>query len=252
VRWEYVGATAIGTSHVESSTPCQDRVWAGTVEREGEAYLVLTVADGAGSAACAEQGADIAVQSVCTYVRECPPNDLLALDEAFVDGLVDQVRTRLSHAASEMERPLRDFACTLLVAVSTPSKTFALQIGDGGIVLDTGLGTELAISPMGGEYVNITRFITDDDAPLHIETRVFDAPVVRGAVFSDGLQRLALDLAAEKPHLPFFRSLFGVLEAVTDDNRADLASALERFLSSGQVNSRTDDDKAMALALLRI
>ncbi|XRD89421.1 protein phosphatase 2C domain-containing protein [Dyella nitratireducens] len=251
MRWETVGAAAIGTAHLETNTPCQDRVWAGSIERDGDNHLVLTVADGAGSAACAEKGAQTAVEAVCDFVLQCSADDLKTMGPSLADGLVDAVRARLLALAGEDERPLRDFACTLLVALSGPDGTFVLQIGDGGIVLDTGNGPELVIMPMGGEYVNVTRFITDDDATLHMETRLFDAPIVRAAVFSDGLQRLALDLSAERPHPPFFHSLFGVLETVNDANRVDLTLALERFLGSEQVNARTDDDKAMALALLR-
>jgi hypothetical protein len=134
--------------------------------------------------------------------------------------------------------------------VSSPRQTLALQIGDGGIVLDVGNGIELAITPMTGEYANATHFVTDDDAPQRLTVRVYAQPARRAAAFSDGLQRLALDLASGTPHEPLFTRLFGVLAGATAANLDDLQQALLRFLDGAGVNERTDDDKSLALAVL--
>lgn len=39
-----------------------------------------------------------------------------------------------------------------------------MQIGDGGVVVDFGHGLQLPLTPMVGEYANMTHFITDEDA----------------------------------------------------------------------------------------
>jgi len=66
------------------------------------------------------------------------------------------------------------------------------------------------------------------------------------ALLTDGLQMLALNFAARKPHAPFFEPLFTALRgAVSPD---DLVVPLRAFLDSDAVNSRTDDDKTLVLA----
>jgi len=133
--------------------------------------------------------------------------------------------------------------------LSSPHATLVLQIGDGGVVLDVGSGLEIAVTPMGGEYANMTHFVTDDDALEVLATRVYAVPARRVAAFSDGIQRLALNLASNTPHEPFFAPFFDGLARVRPEQEAQLEAALRRFLASPAVNERTDDDKTLALAV---
>ncbi|KPC02084.1 Uncharacterized protein AC501_3370 [Pseudomonas amygdali pv. lachrymans] len=71
-------------------------------------------------------------------------------------------------------------------------------------------------------------------------------------MFSDGLQRLALDMAKGEPHGPFFEPIFRKMQALTDESRPMIGSALESFLGSSRINDRTDDDKSLAIAVLRV
>jgi hypothetical protein len=103
---------------------------------------------------------------------------------------------------------------------------------------------------MSGEYANMTRFVTDDDAVTVLKSRVYQAPVTKVAAFSDGLQRLALNMLANTPYEPFFALFFKVLSSVGDGKEDELTAALVKFLNSEGVNERTDDDKTLALALL--
>ena len=89
----------------------------------------------------------------------------------------------------------RDFACTFLGVLSSALGTLVMQVGDGGVVLDVGSGLETAIVPMSGEYANMTHFVTDEDAIGVLTTKVYPDPALRAAVFSDGLQRLAVNMA---------------------------------------------------------
>ena len=143
---------------------------------------------------------------------------------------------------------LRDFACTFLGLVSTEAETLAFQIGDGGMVVDVGAGLVVPIVPMVGEYANQTRFVTDGDALDRFEARQFGDPVLRAAAFTDGVQTLALNMAAGTAHAPFFDAFFPVLERAQPDQELDLCKALGAFLDSEAVNARTDDDKTLVLA----
>ena len=94
-----------------------------------------------------------------------------------------------------------------------------------------------------------TRFITDDDAIAFLATRVYPAKALKVAAFTDGIQRLALNLAANTAHAPFFAPLFAALESAAPEHEDRLQSALAAFLGSTSVNARTDDDKTLALAV---
>ncbi len=246
-RWRLVAARAAGTSHVAEGLDCADAISAAVVDSALHGPLLsIWVADGAGSAAHGGAGASLSVQTAHDTVvtrREEP------LDEALLRACLAAARQQIDDSAQERAATPRDFACTLLGVVASTERTLALQLGDGGIVLDLGKGLELAAPPMHGEYANTTRFATDDDAPRTAVVRAWPTCIERAAVFTDGLQRLALDLATLTPHAPLFERLFTVVASAPPDSDAALHAALLRFLDSAEVNARTDDDKALALAL---
>ena len=250
VSWRVIAAASAGTAHVARGAPCEDRCQAAVqASVAGEPVLWMFVTDGAGSAICGGEGADLSVQAAVDTVSNRLRQADFAPDRELADACLAAIRGRIVAAADAAERSPREFACTLLGVVSSPRQTLALQIGDGGIVLDVGAGIELAIAPMNGEYANTTHFVTDDDAPQRLSVRIYPQPAQRVAAFSDGMQRLALDMASNTPHEPLFTRLFGVLAAAPAE-AADLQQALLRFLDGPGVNQRTDDDKSLALAVL--
>lgn len=251
LSWETVNASVVGTSHFESGTPCQDRC-CGMISHQGaRPWLAMFVADGAGSAACAEHGAELAIEAAQGYLQALMHEPEFGLSDQLAVEFVKTIRSHIYATASAEGRTARDFACTFLGLISSEIGTLAFQIGDGGIVLDVGGGLNLAINPMGGEYANMTYFVTDEDAIDYLESKFFDGKVERAAVFSDGVQRLAINMASQTPHEPFFAPFFGVLSSVNTSLRHQLEPALARFLDSAQVNERTDDDKSMVIAVWR-
>jgi len=212
--------------------------------------LSVFVADGAGSAKHGGKGADEAIQAAAKYLEKYVAQAEFGLHDEWAVGCVTRVREHIYHLASVESLPPREFACTFLGVVVLPTVALAFQVGDGGIVLDAGSGLELAVEPMSGEYANMTHFITDDDAVAIMKAKVYQGQVTRVAAFTDGLQRLALNLAENTPHEPFFAPFFRVLSAVGDDKEEELTAALVEFLNSERVNERTDDDKTLALGVL--
>jgi Protein phosphatase 2C len=250
VTWRVVAASEVGTSHVANGTPCEDSCWVQVDSTAaGVPVLSVFVADGAGTAARGGEGAELAIQAAAAFVAA----KLAVAEFGVADGLavdcVSAVRARIYAEAEKAGLSARDYACTFLGVVSTPQASLAMQIGDGGIVVDAGSGLELAVAPMSGEYANMTNFVTEDDAITVMATKVFPGPLLRVAAFSDGLQRLALNMAANTPHEPFFAPFFRVLGTSPVAKEDELQSALVRFLSSTAVNERTDDDKTLALAV---
>ena len=62
-------------------------------------------------------------------------------------------------------------------------------------------------------------------------------------------QRLALNMASNTPHEPFFAPFFNTLATSTPEQRDALETSLRTFLGSAAVNERTDDDKTLVLAV---
>lgn len=138
MNWRFASASVAGTSHTAKSIPCEDyhavRVFRNT---EDEPTLVIAVSDGAGSASKSSVGSAITCQTVLEQLEiffeegGSPDN----LDERHVNDWLDAIREATAFDAAEQERTLRDYACTLLLAIIGVRKSFYLQIGDGAIVV---------------------------------------------------------------------------------------------------------------------
>lgn len=54
----------------------------------------------------------------------------------------------------------------------------------------------------------MTHFITDEDAVSRLETFTSTERAHKVAAFTDGIQRLALNMLDNSPHVPFFTLFF--------------------------------------------
>jgi len=214
----------------------------------GQPLLSICVSDGAGSAVKGGQGAELAIEAAADFIASKLKQGEFGLSDTLATDLVVSVRERIYSQAEAAGLKARDFACTFLGVLSSPMGTLVFQIGDGGVVLDVGAGLQVAIVPMTGEYANMTHFVTDDDAINVLATRAYPDAALRVAAFSDGLQRLALNMAENTPHEPFFTPFFNGMVKATPENEEQLQALLVKFLAGTAVNERTDDDKTLALA----
>lgn len=249
MNWRLVAASVVGTSHAVSGGSCQDSCLALVEICPKRSVLSIFVADGAGSAVCGGRGAELAVEAAAAFLaQKCTLPDFVMNDDLAVE-LVLAVREIIYAKAAKKGVKARDYACTFLGVLSSSEGTLVMQIGDGGIVLDVGEGLHVPVAPMSGEYANMTHFVTDEDAVDVLVTKVFLERASKVAVFSDGIQRLALNMATNTAYEPFFAPFFRALATATPDEEDDLYSALVGFLSCSSVNERTDDDKTLALAV---
>ena len=159
---------------------------------------------------------------------------------------MDEARKQLNFEAAQRQAGLRDLACTLLLAVVGDHSAAFAQIGDGAMVTCYGEEYRPVFWPQAGEYANTTYFLTQDDFADHVEFVRFDERIDELAIFSDGLQRLALNIAGRMGHRPFFEPLFTRLRAAASGD--DLREPLRQFLESPRVAQRSDDDKTLILA----
>ena len=250
--WRLATASVVGTSHQRSGGSCQDAHSSVVLDLCGEKVLVAMVSDGAGSAECGGEGAAF----VCARMQEQivtwlhTGHTVGELSRDFVIFLIECCRNELAEHASQMGRGLRDFACTLVGAVVAHDVAAFMQIGDGCIVIRPAGETDhqWVFWPDRGEYENTTYFVTSFDAINHLSFTVANGMLIELAIFSDGLQRLALDLNLQIPYAGFFKGIFEPLASFSDDSPTDLSASLAAFLASDRINNRTDDDKTLILA----
>ena len=251
--WRVIRASAIGTSHTESNQPCQDSCFADVFEGgDDQEYLVCVVSDGAGSAKLGGEGAELvcgtailAIETSLNRVNVAP------LDETSVEEWVKDIRRTICDAAEAKNFAVRDYACTLLGAVIGIHQAVFFQIGDGAIVASSGDTQGIVFWPDSGPYANMTYFVTEEDALSHLRVSVTSARIDEIALFSDGLQRLALSFEQRTPHTPFFDPMLNILRKQNPGECEALDEHLARFLNSSKVNERTDDDKTLVLATRR-
>ncbi len=249
--WQVIGAAVQGLSHQKQGLPCQDALEFRCLP---DGVLLVALADGAGSATRSEVGARAAVQaaldSLASSLESCQPANCCDWVEVFCDTF-ERARAALIQLSEERDEPLRDFATTLTCLAATSEQLIVGQLGDGAVVARGADGILDTVTTLQrGEYANETYFLTQEQALEQVAIQVINLPMQALAVMSDGLTRLALKRPTNEPHLPFFEPLFAFVEASTPSNDGAQANeALTAFLASPRVCERTDDDKALVLAL---
>ncbi|NJK39089.1 MAG: protein phosphatase 2C domain-containing protein [Oscillatoriales cyanobacterium RM2_1_1] len=255
VNWQVVAASVIGKSHEKHNLPCQDahsyQVF--THPCHGQC-LVVAVADGAGSARLSDLGAQLAVKvAVETMVQSWPEISLAASDEIWQTGLIEAIKAAqqaIATAAAAQQVEPRALATTLILAVATSMGIRAAQVGDGAVIIANQQGEITALTtPDWGEHLNETTFLTCPDALETLQIRSWLQPPANLAIFSDGLQLLALKLPESIPHPPFFAPLFEFVRQVQVEEATE---QLVSFLKSPRVTERTDDDLTLILATLKL
>ena len=250
MKWKIVQATAVGVSHNESGQACQDRCVAEALRIAGRHdLLICLLADGAGSAKHGGTGAELACKIARIRIEAAlPAINSEKSAHSLVEGWVKAVRLALQQTADAEGQAIREYACTLLGAVIAAKRAIFFQIGDGAIVVTKEATPSVVFWPEAGLYANMTDFVTDADAFQHLQVYVTNDRINELALFSDGLQRLALDFGQHLPYSPFFAPMFTILRAQTTEKCAALDHELAAFLNSEAINTRTDDDKALVLA----
>lgn len=250
MTWRLVYASEVGTSHTQSNTPCQDSCWAQVDQLvNNDLLLTVFVSDGAGSAVKGGEGAELAIEAAAELIGKKVEQGEFGLSDDLATEIIMAIRERIYAAADAAGLKARDFACTFLGLLSMANGTLVLQVGDGAVVVDCGTGLEVAVVPMSGEYANMTHFVTDEDAVSVLATKTYPDRALKVAAFTDGIQRLALNLATNTPHEPFFVPFFNGMAKATAEQEDQLQGLLVKFLGSQPVNERTDDDKTLVLAL---
>lgn len=241
--WRLYGASVTGTSHASQNLPCQD---AHRERRIGDHTLILAVADGAGSAARSAEGSRCAVVASVDYLgtrlSKAVPQDAAGCGALLEEALL-AARVALKTVAGTA--PFSALATTLLLAVVTDRWLVTLQVGDGAIVCRLRSGKLRVLKTLNKSgYLNETTFLTSDDYEKELQRESLPSSEITGiALFTDGIERVAVRDSDNQAHGPFFAPLFDFAL-----NPASRQEELDDFLKSQRLNDRTDDDKTLVIA----
>lgn len=254
MAWRIAAASAVGTSHSRTNLPCQDSVNVQLLNTLDGAVLVCVVSDGAGSAAHSQLGSRMAAKTITKLVQNFLETDggaVSLIQKEIALSWLSEVQMALGELAEEANSTVREFACTLLVAIIAERCAAFLQVGDGAMVTANELddGWSYIFWPQHGEFANSTNFVTSSDASEALEFAIIDRRIERFASFSDGIENLVLHQATKSVHAPFFAAMLGPVEQSTTPGLDDeLSDSLVKYLGSERVCERTDDDKTLILA----
>jgi hypothetical protein len=250
-EWCWVSARSIGTSHIQSNNGCEDSGGAFELAPLKEPIFVAVVSDGAGSAKHAEIGSQVVVREfsreVSKFFREGGMFQAIADETAreWIDGIRDRIFTK---AASFSASP-RDFAATLVAMIVSRDELVVCHIGDGGCAVRMKGSSKWQSPswPAHGEYASTTYFVTDDpQAQLRVTRIVGTYDEI--AIFSDGIERLALDFAGLVPFDRFFNPMFASFPNGNPGRNRTISRGLRNYLDSKVITDRTDDDKTLIMA----
>ncbi|WP_374940820.1 PP2C family serine/threonine-protein phosphatase [Bradyrhizobium sp. SRS-191] len=251
IEWEWVSASAVGTSHLKINRGCDDSGACLFVQGEHEAALIVACSDGAGSVQHSSLGARIAIRAFCRNVRNYLKDGgtIRGISRDIASDWLDDIRGRIEIISQSLELPRREFAATLVGCVIGQSQATVLHVGDGAAVHRLAGSQEWDVSswPAHGEYASTTYFITDDPQP-NFSLNEISGSVAELAVFTDGIEHLVLNFATKRPFDPFFNQMFSGFKPLGTGRNRNLSSHLRNYLRSPAVCQRTDDDKTLLLA----
>src|SRR5262249_47963731 len=177
-----------------------------------EPIIAIAVSDGAGSTTRGEDGAAITCASLIEQAELflARNRSLASMTKENAHEWLDAVRKAITDRASDAEHEVRDYACTMLLALVDAETAVFLQIGDGVIVVnDQEQHWSWIFWPERGEFANTTFFVTDAAAADHLRFEQRHGPIDEIALLSDGIEPLVLHYASRAVYAPFFDRMFG-------------------------------------------
>lgn len=250
MSWKAIGKSVIGSSHITAGKGCEDALQYIT-ERDasGDEVLICCVSDGAGSAQYGGEAAAFCTSEVLSALARLSAAGE-ELIEAFIYSLLEDIYDELQTQADDNGAELNEYSCTLLGCYLTAHRSVFFQVGDGAIVRGAATDAYTYVWwPHNGEYQNATSFLIDDKSFGNLNITIIDDRIDEVALFTDGLQLLALNNEHRQVHQPFFSSLFQHLRMADSEDKINMLNTkLEQYLNSKIINDRTDDDKTLFLA----
>ena len=182
-NWVAIGDVVQGAVHIRQDVPCQDALHI----QAGENYTIACVADGHGSASCpySDEGSKAAVKVAAEILASMLEKDLTAatisaqkeiwLPRQLESGWKEAVRAVHAEKGRETEHdpfPYIQYGTTLLAIAATESFVFALQIGDGDILMIDESGDARQLLPVEEKVGEDTESLCLTDAWKYVRTQI--------------------------------------------------------------------------------
>ncbi|MBB5617149.1 hypothetical protein BJ959_000645 [Chryseoglobus frigidaquae] len=228
---------------MEDGTPCQDRT--AYLNRAG--IQVLCLADGAGSAARSELGAQALVEEGSKLLADSFRSIVTRDDGAQIKvEIVQRLLRRVERVAKRRRLVVRDLAATFLGVAVSDDQFIAAHIGDGviGYVKD---GEMKVISgPENDEFANQTTFVTSESAATNMRLLRGSLVGVSGFVLmSDGPASVLFDHRS-KTLAPACRKVVDLVSSAGNFSVPSYRYQLRRLLDT-KIRDSTKDDCSLAI-----
>ena len=224
---------------METNIPCQDAF----ATRQGDWGVAIAVSDGLGSATRSQEGAAASVEAAVAAAE----SHLIGGEGLSCETVVVAFESARATLEGLDSTEIRDFACTLIIAVLRDGYAIVGQIGDGGVVGQTPSGPKLISDPGDSEYVDEVEPLTAEDWQGRV--RFAGAQQIEViSVFTDGCQRSLLSKSSEglSPFTGFFDPVFNHVRSTTADELA--SKDVERLLAGSKMSGCSEDDKTLVIA----
>ena len=261
-EWNVIAITQRGVSHERQAAPNQDSYDVSIISATSEIpeTIIVAVADGAGSAPLAHEGARTTTSTATTMLRYLirrTPESVLSPDEADkalrqavrYTSQVLKATARLKHAK------LGELATTIQLVLANERLISTLHIGDGRTIVDSNDSYLNLNPPYNGEYANETTFITSSENPaseyaVGLTMRTMEPKDSRQlAIFTDGLDPIAVNYSTDEPHAGFFRPAFNALARSAQP--ASAARKVADALGTDAARRKSTDDITLVMATRR-
>lgn len=266
MQWRIARASVIGTGHIRADMPCQDSNY---VMQVGDS-VIIAVSDGLGSA----KYSDVASQFVCRTVVDHLSHVVVAqhathtvqptllqklfggtdapapiIQQAMIDATV-ATRDALVNLAQTNGHELREYGCTLMVAILAPNDWHVLHIGDGAVVgLESATVVKTLSTPDNGEYINVTVPLTSSEYRSHLRYAQGSDALYGMALLSDGVQPMCINYKTGVAYPGFFTPLIQWLAAIPETELSHAHPNLSKLLDSDKLRQKSDDDMTLVLVL---
>jgi len=117
-RWTWACASQVGTSHIRTGQRLQDAYSCFASTSGGREFFVGIVSDGAGSAEFGGEGASLVCRSISVAARRHFAMGQGLPSPTTFEFWVDEARDRIYQVAQARSKDARDFASTLVCAIS--------------------------------------------------------------------------------------------------------------------------------------
>ncbi|MFD0966744.1 protein phosphatase 2C domain-containing protein [Seminibacterium arietis] len=195
---QYEAVAGISHRKATAPLPCQDSAVAFVSPKP-----TVIIADGAGSSAVSDLGSKAVVTGLARFIKTMERYFSELLDQESSEAkqhdaaliLVKHAKGILEDLETEHRRPLKDFRCTLLLAIIGKVHTLWVKVGDGALVIEkkekTLDGVISKLSTLGevgkGEYANATTFIGEHLQPNDVQSGVVESKYITALfAMSDG------------------------------------------------------------------